>query len=160
MRFTLAPTSPPVSNRSAILEIAFFPVMKCQPDAEAHDSRRRDYEHKDAPADGSLAVLRRRRGRAEAHRAALAERRRDPHRKHQDENGGAKPHFTLKSIIRLASGKKKMVIKIRQRTTEVIVSHFMRDTSYFKCMKYPMMSAALTNDKPSRMVSIFTGCML
>ncbi len=52
-----------------------------------------------------------------------------------------------------------MVIRIRHATTEHMVSHFMRDTSYFRCMKYPMINAAFISDNPIRMVSIFTGCM-
>src|SRR6266446_1954415 len=128
-------TALPDSKPSTVLEIALFSIVERQTNAETHDSRRRHNQHKHAPADGFLPVLRSRRSRAEAHRAALAERGRGPGRKHQDENGGAKLHFTPSSIIRLASGKKKMVIRMRQATTEHMVSHFIRDTSYFKCMK-------------------------
>jgi len=42
-------------------------------------------------------------------------------------------------------------------TRELIVSHFMRETSYFKCMKKPMIKTAFTTDKPIRMVSMRMG---
>src|SRR5258705_2512063 len=118
------------SNRSPFPDTAIFSIGERRPHPKLNDSRGRHNQHKHAPADGSLPVLRSRRSRAEAHRAALAERGRGPCREHQDEYDGAKLHFTPSSIIRLASGKKKMVIRMRQATTEHMVSHFIRDTSY------------------------------
>src|SRR5439155_1253748 len=70
-------------SSSAVLLIALFSVIKCQPDAEAHKARWWDEQHEDALADGSLPVLGGRRSRAETHRAALAERRRRPHPEEQ-----------------------------------------------------------------------------
>jgi len=57
---------------------------------------------------------------------SLAERGRGSHGKQQCEYA-ARFSFHPSSIIRLASGKKKMVIKIRHATTEHIVSHFIRE---------------------------------
>src|SRR5207253_78975 len=70
---------------SAVLLIAFFPVIECQPNSEAHKSRRWNEQNEDALTDGSLAVLGGRRGRAEAHGAALAEGGRRPGGKQQNE---------------------------------------------------------------------------
>ncbi len=58
--------------------------------------------------------------------------------------------------MRRASGK-KIIIKAKQATKEHIVNHFIREISYFMCMKKPMMSAAFTSDKPIKIVSMRTG---
>jgi len=52
-----------------------------------------------------------------------------------------------------------MVMRIRHATTEHMVIHFMREISYRKCMKNPIISAALISYKPIRIVSIFAGAM-
>src|SRR6267143_760183 len=147
----------PDATSSAVLQIPFFPVVQRQPNAKAHEAYRWNDQHEDASADGLLPFLGSRGGGTAAHGAALAERGRGSHGKQQCEYRGANFHFTPSSIIRLASGKKKMVIKIRHATTEHIVSHFIRETSYLKCMKNPMMSAALIRDKPIRIVNILIG---
>jgi hypothetical protein len=49
--------------------------------------------------------------------------------------------------MRRASGK-KIIINARHATKEHMVNHFMREISYFICMKYPMISAAFTSDNP------------
>src|SRR5207244_11855753 len=127
--------------------------------AEARKAGRGAAQLEDALDDSSLAVLGGRSSHAEAQPEALGEGRRRPQRKQQAEYRSAQFHFTPSSIIRLASGKKKIVIKMRQAMTEHIVSHFMRETSYFKCIKNPMISAALISDKPIRMVNILSGSM-
>src|ERR1700687_240332 len=118
-----------------VLEIAFLAVAKRQRNTQRHESNRWEHKYHDAFADSSLAILGGRLSRTVAHGTSLAKSRCGPQEERQDEKRGANSHFTSRSMIRRASGKKKMVIKIRHRTTEVIVSHFMRDTSYFKCMK-------------------------
>ena len=60
--------------------------------------------------------------------------------------------------MRRASGK-KIIIKAGQATKEHMVNHFIREISYFMCMKKPMIRAAFTSDKPIKMVSIRTGCI-
>jgi len=60
--------------------------------------------------------------------------------------------------MRNASGK-KTIIMARQNTSEHMVRYFMRDTSYFMCMKYPMISAAFTIDRHIRIVSMRLGSM-
>jgi hypothetical protein len=51
----------------------------------------------------------------------------------QEEQGGeqqvAQFHLTPNVIMRCASGKKKIVIKMRQAMTEHMVNHFMREIS-------------------------------
>src|SRR5713226_4449512 len=147
----------PDAASSAILQIPFLSVVERQPNAKAHEAYRWNDQHEDASADGLLPFLGSRGGGTAAHGTALAEGRGGPYGKQQREYRGAKFHFTPSSIIRLASGKKKIVIKIRHATTEHIVNHFIRETSYLRCMKNPMMSAALINDKPIRIVNILIG---
>jgi uncharacterized heparinase superfamily protein len=76
-----------------------------------------------------LAVVGKSRSRTVAHGAALAESGVRP----QEEKGGeqqvAQFHLTPNVIMRCASGKKKIVIKMRQPMTEHIVNHFMREIS-------------------------------
>src|SRR5258707_320077 len=48
--------------------------------------------------------------------------------------GLPRSYFTPKEMMRRASGK-KIIMSARQATREHIVSHFMRETSYFMCMK-------------------------
>src|SRR5437867_11476799 len=79
---------------SAVLVIALFSVVERQSIAKAHEARWWDKPHEDALADGSLPVLGGRRSRAQAHRAALAERRRRPPRKQQPEHRSARLPFT------------------------------------------------------------------
>src|SRR6266487_1914513 len=142
-----------------LLEVALPSVTKCQSDAERHHSERRHQKYNHTFADSLLSVLGSCFGGAATHGTALAEGGRSPQQEHRGEKCGANSHFTPNDSIRKASGKKKIVIRIRQATTEHMVSHFIRDTSYFRCMKKPMISAALMSDNPIKIVSIFVGCM-
>src|SRR5260370_11600022 len=145
-RACLSPKAP----YSAIFQIALLSVTKRQSNTHGHKSNWRDYQHQDTFADGLLALLGGGRGRAAAHGTTLAKRGSGPQQERQDEKRGANFHFTPRYRMRKASGKKKMVIKIRHMTTEVIVSHFMRDTSYFRSITKPMIGAALISDNPIR----------
>jgi len=117
-----------------LLQIPFLSVPKCRPDAECHETERRKQENHDPFADGSLPILGGRLGCAVTHGAGLTESRRDPQQKGKGKNSDAWLHLTPSEMMRRASGK-KIIIKARQATREHMVSHFMREISYFMCMK-------------------------
>ena len=121
-------------QRMRLLQIPFLSVTKCGPHAECHKTERRKQKNYDPFADGSLSILGSRLSRAVAHGAALAKGRRGPQQEEGGEHADAYLHFTPSEMIRKASGK-KIIIKARQATREHIVSHFIREISYFMCMK-------------------------
>src|SRR5262249_28754152 len=142
----------------ALLKVPLFRVSKSDPDPKSKASNRRDEQQNHALVDGYLAFLRSGLCRSIAHGTRLAERRYGAEQNPHEENGGPKLHFTPNERIRNASGK-KISINERQATSAHIVSHFIREISYFMCMKKPMIKAAFISDKPIRIVSIRTGCM-
>jgi hypothetical protein len=130
-----------------ILFLVTFPaIAKSQPDAHRHDCKRRRHQDFDGPAKSLLPVFRSGRSCAVAHRAALRERGGRPQAQKPNQHGSATPcptrlwrlhrrsHLTPNEMMRNASGKKTIIMH-RQNTSEHMVSHFMRDTSYFMCMK-------------------------
>jgi hypothetical protein len=125
--------------------IALPAVAKSQAYAKGHDSEGRSHQDCDTSAYGLLPVLGRCRRRAVAHCATLGKGRERPEAENNDQQGSRlhrathgmlfrNSHLTPNEIMRKASGK-KTIIMARQKTKEVMVSHFMRDTSYFMCMK-------------------------
>jgi hypothetical protein len=125
-------------------------IAKSQTYAQCHDSQRRGHQDHDTSSYGLLAVFGSCRSGAVAHRTALCERRNCPQTQQPNQQDKAtsyrtRPdtltrslhrrfHFAPNERMRNASGK-KTIIMARQNTSEVMVSHFMRDTSYFMCMK-------------------------
>ena len=135
----------------AILFLIALPaIAKGQAHAECHDSEGRSHQNGDTSADRFLPVSGSCRSGAVAHGATLREGRRRPQAQKPDQRGQAAPygtgfrarhrmwfrrsHLTPSEIMRNASGK-NTIIMARQNTSEVMVSHFMRETSYFMCMK-------------------------
>jgi len=49
---------------------------------------------------------------------------------------------------------KKIISKQATATNEAIVNHFLRESSYFMCMKYTMIREPLHSDNPIKIVSI------
>ena len=117
-----------------LLEVAFPSVAESQGDAKSHESDCWDQENYDAFADRALAFFRSGFGGAVAHRAALAEGRGCREKKGSDKKCDAKLHFGPSERMRRASGK-KIIIRAKHTTSDAIVSHFMRETSNFMCMK-------------------------
>ena len=117
-----------------LLAIALSAIPECHPDAQGHETNRGNQENDNAFADGPLSILGSRFCRAVTHGARLTEGRRGPKRQANSKNGGAKCHLTPNFMMRNASGK-KIIINARQATSEHMVSHFMREISYFMCMK-------------------------
>jgi len=118
----------------ALLEIPLSSVAERHPDAERHESNWRKQKYDHPFADGSLPILGSRLGCAVTHGAGLTEGRRDPQQKRNGENSDALLHLTPSEMMRRASGK-KIIIKAKQATREHMVSHFIREISYFMCMK-------------------------
>lgn len=132
---------------AAILFLVTLPaVAKSQSHAQGHDSKGGSHQDSDRSAKGLLPILRSGRGRTVAHRAALCERRDHPQAQNSNQQGNRTPyrmhasalhrrsHLTPNERMRKASGK-NTIIMARQNTSAHMVSHFMRDTSYFMCMK-------------------------
>jgi len=121
-----------------MLEVASFSVAKSQGDAEGHEAERRDKKDDDAFGDGPLASRGGCFGGAVAHRAGLAKGWRGRHENSNAEDGGkqggTKFHFGPSERMRKASGK-KIIIRAKHTTREAMVSHFIRETSNFMCMK-------------------------
>src|SRR5580692_2972115 len=117
-----------------LLEVAFLSVSESQGDAEGHESDGWNQKDHHASADGALAVFGSGFGGAVAHRTSLAEGRGCRQENRGDEKRGAKLHFGPSERIRKASGK-KIIIRAKHTTREAMVSHFMRETSNFMCMK-------------------------
>src|SRR5208282_1968699 len=141
----------------ALLQIPLSRISLRHPDPQGHESRGWDQEHDHRLIDGPLSILRCGLGRRITHDTTLGKSRRCPPEQYLGQNRKSKFHRTPRERIRKASGKKKMVIKIRQPTTEHMVNHFIRETSYLKCMKKPMISAALITDNPISRVSMRLG---
>ena len=117
-----------------LLQISFLSIPICRPNAESHETEWRKQENHNPFADGSLPILGSRLGCAVTHGAGLTEDRRDPQQKGKDENSDTYVHLTPSEMMRRASGK-KIIIKARHATREHMVNHFIRETSYFMCMK-------------------------
>ncbi len=125
-------------------------IAKSQPYSQGHNSKGRSHQDYDSCSNGFLPVFGSCRSRAVAHRTALRECGNGPQAEQPNQQGSTTPdrirlcalnrtsngrsHLTPKEIMRNASGK-KTIIMARQNTSEHMVSHFMRDTSYFMCMK-------------------------
>ena len=134
-RLKLAKLNRLILNRSIeLLQIPFLCIPKSRPYTECHETEWRKQENHDPFADGSLPILGSRLGSAVTHGAGLTEGRRDPKQKRNGENSDALLHLTPSEMMRRASGK-KIIIKAKQATREHIVSHFIREISYFICMK-------------------------
>ena len=135
----------------AILFLIALPtIAKRQAHAESHDSEGRSHQDCYASANRFLTVFGGCRSGAVAHGATLREGRRRPQAQKPNQRGQAarngmglrarhrmwfrRSHLTPNEIMRNASGK-KTIIMARQNTSEVMVSHFICDTSYFMCMK-------------------------
>ena len=117
-----------------LFEVAFLSVAESQSDSDGHEPHRREQKDNDAFADGPLALFGSCSGSAVAHRAGLAESRTGREKKRGNEDDGAKLHFTPRERMRSASGK-KIIISAKHTTREAMVSHFIRETSNFMCMK-------------------------
>ena len=117
-----------------LLEIAFLSVSESQGYTEGHESERWNQKDHYALADGALSVFGSGFGGAVAHGAGLAEGRACRQENRGDEKGSAKFHFGPSERMRSASGK-KIIIKAKHTISEAMVSHFMRETSNFICMK-------------------------
>jgi len=139
----------------AILLLVPLPaIAKSQTHAHGHDSEGRSHQDFDGPAQGHLPIFGSCCGCAVAHGAALGERGDRPQAQKRKQQGSATParmplcrlysalhrslhrrsHLTPNERIRSASGK-KTIIMARQNTSAHMVSHFIRDNSYFMCMK-------------------------
>ena len=117
-----------------LLEVTFLPVAESQCDAQGHETDRGDQKDDHAFADGALALSGGCLGGTVAHGTSLAEGRDRGQQKSSDDQWSAKSHFTPSERMRSASGK-KIIIKAKHNTREAMVSHFMRETSNFMCMK-------------------------
>lgn len=126
--------APPPFGPSNLFEVPLPPVTKRHSYPERDKSERWNNQYRHASAQSPLALLGGCGSRAIAHSTSLPESWRGPEEERSSKNGGAQSHFALIVKIRRASGK-KIIIKARQTTSEHIVSHFIREISYFMCMK-------------------------
>jgi len=136
-----------------LLLVALPAIAKSQTQAKGHNSEGGSHQDNNASANRLLPVSGSCRSRAVAHGATLGERRRCPQAQKPEnsdrpldrsrlcapfrksfEGLHQRAHLPASEIIRNASGK-KTIIMAKQKTSEHMVSHFMRDTSYFMCMK-------------------------
>src|SRR5271157_810998 len=117
-----------------LLDVAFLSVAESHGDSDRHEAEGREQKDEDASADSALAFFGSRFGCAVAHRAGLAKSRGGREEKGGEETDGSEFHFAPSEMMRSASGK-KIIIRAKHTTREAMVSHFIRETSNFMCMK-------------------------
>jgi hypothetical protein len=117
-----------------LFQVPLLSVPKRGPYAEGHETEGRKQENHYTLADSPLPILGSGLSRAVTHGAALAKGRHGPQQKEGGKHADSYLHFTPSEMIRRASGK-KIIIKARQATREHMVNHFIREISYFMCMK-------------------------
>src|SRR5712691_3254300 len=114
------------------LLIPLLAVADCHAGSQSHEGHRREQQYQHAAADGVLTFFGCALGGAVAHGATLAEGGRCPERQKYRKGGQAQLHFiTPRCRIRNASGKKTSIMA-RQNTSELMVTHFMGETSNFR----------------------------
>src|SRR5215467_9533829 len=145
-------------KQKALLKVPSPAIAKCQPYAKGQTANGRNEQYKHCLVNCFLSFLCSGLCRSITHRAGLPEGTNSAEQKANNKNGGSKLHFTPSERMRNASGK-KININERQATSAHIVSHIIREISYFMCMKKPMIKAAFISDKPIRIVSIRIGCI-
>ena len=121
-------------KQEALLKVPSPAIPECQPHAKGQTANWRDEQYQHCLVNCFLSFPCRGLCRSVAHRAGLPERAGRTEQKANDENAGSKLHFTPSERMRNASGK-KININVRQATSAHIVSHFIREISYFMCMK-------------------------
>ncbi len=127
------------ANRSSVLVAGVFSiplpaVTDCHARSQCHKGNRREQQDQHSAANGILAFLACAFGGGVTHDATLAERRDSPERQQYRQSREAQLHFTPKCRIRNASGRNTNIIA-KQNTKELMVTHFMGETSNFMCMK-------------------------
>src|SRR6476660_2702306 len=129
----------PYLNRGGLLAGGVFliPLPGVADDhacTQRHEGDWGQQQNQHGAADGVLALFTRTGGRAVAHDTALTEGRSSPEQQKYREREQAQLHCTPRWRIRNASGKNTSIMA-KQNTSELMVTHFIAETSNFICMK-------------------------